>query len=45
MNFLSFTHLYMDKNMYKFFVIWGLVTLIVHLLILYIKKIKKNKKK
>ena len=44
MNFLSFTHLYMDKNLYKFVAIWVSVTLIVHLLIVYIKKIRNKKK-
>jgi len=42
MNFLSFTHLYMDKNIYKFVITWILITLIVQLLINWIKKHKKK---
>ena len=42
MNFLNFTHLYMDKNIYKFIATWILITLIVQLLINFIKKHKKK---
>ena len=45
MNFMNFIPLYVPKNTFKWIIIFIMITTIVNMIIMKIKKIRKNKKK
>lgn len=45
MNFLNFIPLYVPKGTFKWMILFIMITTIVNMIIMKIKKIRKNKKK
>ena len=45
MNLINFSHFYVPKSTLKWMVIFIMITTIVNMIIMKIKKIRKNKKK